>query len=84
MRTRLLACLAGGLVGVAVAFPVEQSFAISPTIALIGCAFLGAALGYVVSMFFDVFTAAEEEEKVESLAANGGNNPARTWTADRR
>jgi hypothetical protein len=79
VRTRLLACLAGGLLGVAVAFPVEQSLALSPIVALIGCPLLGAALGYVVSMFFDVFTASEEEDEyAQSWAKNGRDGGART------
>lgn len=84
MRTRLLACLAGGLLGVAVALPVEQSLALSPTIALIGCPLLGAALGYVVSMFFDVFTASEEkDEYAQSWATSGGDDGARDLRRDR-
>jgi len=93
LQTRLLACLAGGFLGVVVASPISQSFNVSLTLALIGCALLGLALGYVVSIFFDVFTASSEEQSVESPedkwaaktipGKSGGNGAARTWTADR-
>ena len=72
VRTRLLACFAGGLLGVVVASPISQSLNVSLTLALIGCSLLGLALGYVVSIFFDVFTASSEEEAVES--------PTDTWS----
>ena len=72
MRTRLLACFAGGFLGVVVASPISQSFNVSLTWALIGCSLLGLALGYVVSIFFDVFTVSSEEESVES--------PTDTWS----
>lgn len=65
MRTRLLACLAGGFLGVVVASPISQSLNVSLTLVLIACALLGLALGYVVSIFFDVFTASSEEQSVE-------------------
>lgn len=55
MQIRLLACIAGGLVGVAVASTINDSLGLSPTIALIVCAAVGVALGYVVSQLIDVF-----------------------------
>jgi hypothetical protein len=55
MQTRLFASLAGGFLGVAVASTVKTSLDLSPAIALIGCSVAGIALGYVVSMLFDVF-----------------------------
>ena len=55
MQTRLLSCLAGGFLGVAVTSPVSRSMDLSPLIALIGCTSVGVALGYVVSILFDVF-----------------------------
>ena len=93
MQTRLLACLAGGFLGVVVASPISQSLNVSLTLALIGCALLGLSLGYVVSIFFDVFTASSEEQNVEAPTdkwsvgtipgKNGGDDGARTWMADR-
>lgn len=55
MQIRLLACLAGGLVGAVVASTISDMLGLSPTIALIGCAAIGVALGYVVSQLIDVF-----------------------------
>ena len=68
MRTRLLACLAGGCLGVTVAVPIGNTFGVSPTVALIACSMLGLGLGYVVSMFFDIFAVSAEDESVESSA----------------
>jgi hypothetical protein len=74
LRTRLLACVAGGSLGAVVASPISQSLNVSLTLALIGCSLLGVGLGYVVSIFFDVFTASsEEEQRVES--------PTDMWSA---
>ncbi len=55
MQIRLLACLAGGLAGIAVAAEINDILGLSPTIAMIGCAAVGVALGYVVSQLVDVF-----------------------------
>jgi presenilin-like A22 family membrane protease len=55
VQIRLLACLAGGLMGVAVASTINDTLGLSPTIAFIGCAAIGVALGYVVSQLIDVF-----------------------------
>ena len=65
MRTRLIACLAGGLLGVVVSLRIGDSLNMSPIVALIGCSLLGLGLGYAVSMFFDVF-AARADESTES------------------
>lgn len=56
MRTRLLACLAGGLLGAGVA-SVSSGFGLSPTVALIVLSAAGIAVGYVVSILIDVFGA---------------------------
>jgi hypothetical protein len=55
MQTRLFASLAGALLGAAVSSTVNSSVDLSPTLVLIGCTVTGLALGYVVSMLFDVF-----------------------------
>jgi hypothetical protein len=60
VQTRLLACLAGGFLGVVVASLFGASLGLSATFALIGCSSLGIAVGYVVSMLFDVFAAPTE------------------------
>ena len=60
VQKRLVACLAGGFLGVVVASLFGDSFGLSAAFALIGCASLGIAVGYVVSMLFDVFAAPKE------------------------
>ena len=69
MRTRLLACVAGGLLGAVVASPVNGSIGLDPMVALIACSTIGLALGYVASMFVDVFSSSNEEESAESNTA---------------
>ena len=61
MQTRLFACLAGGFLGVVVT-PVNASLGVSPTVAVIACSSVGVAVGYVVSILFDVFTARPEDK----------------------
>lgn len=57
MQRRLLATLAGGLLGVALSSTINARLDAPPVIAVIGCSLAGLALGYVVSTLFDVFTA---------------------------
>ena len=57
MQTRLLACLAGGFLGAAVASTINASLGFNQTVAVIGCASAGVAIGYVASLLFDVFAA---------------------------
>jgi hypothetical protein len=62
VQTRLLSCLAGGLLGVALASTINQSLGLSPTLAVIACSSAGVALGYMVSILFDVFAGAGKNE----------------------
>jgi hypothetical protein len=55
VRTRLLSCLAGGLLGGGVA-SLSSGFGLSPTVALIVFSVTGIAVGYVVSILIDVFS----------------------------
>ena len=55
VQTRLLACLAGGFLGVVVTSPINASLGLSSNIAFIGCSAIGVAVGYVASVLFDVF-----------------------------
>ena len=57
MQTRLLACVAGGLIGVVAAYSVNARLELSPLIVFTGCALVGIALGYFVSIMVDVFSA---------------------------
>jgi xanthosine utilization system XapX-like protein len=66
MQTRILACSAGGLVGVALTSLINGSLGLPPTIALIGCALTGIGVGYFASVLFDVFAASPTD---------GGNQP---------
>ena len=66
MQTRLLACLAGAFLGVAVTSPINAQLGLSPAIALIGCSSIGVAVGYVTSLLFDVFTASPKDKNAES------------------
>jgi hypothetical protein len=62
VQTRLLSCLAGGLLGVALASTINESLGLTPTLAMIACASAGVALGYMVSILFDVFGGAGKNE----------------------
>ena len=55
MQTRLIASLAGGLLGASLTSTANTILGLSPTVAMIGCSAVGIALGYVISMLFDVF-----------------------------
>lgn len=66
MQTRLLACLAGGLLGVALASTINDSLGLSPTLAVIACSSAGVGIGYMVSILFDVFAGAGKSE-IDSL-----------------
>ena len=57
MQTRLLASLAGGLLGAVVASPIGGSLGLSAALALAGCSSVGICVGYVGSLLFDVFRA---------------------------
>lgn len=57
MQTRLLSCIAGGLLGVVLTSPVNSALGLTPTLAFIGCTGAGVAVGYMVSMLIDAFGA---------------------------
>ncbi len=82
MQTRLLACLAGGFLGLVAAFPVGGSFGLSPTIALLGCASIGVALGYVASLLIDVFTASPRNSQRRIRKPPGGSQYPTNPTTD--
>ena len=66
MQTRLIAGIAGGLLGIAVASPVNAALGLNPAIAFIGCLSIGVAVGWVASTLFDVFTASPEDKNTGS------------------
>ena len=55
MRKRLLVALVFGAVGLAVAVPLGDRFGYGALQSLIACGAAGAFLGYVVSIFLDIF-----------------------------
>ena len=55
MRKRLLTCLIFGATGLAAALPIGDHFGLSTIESLIGCSMVGVFLGYVVSIFLDLF-----------------------------
>jgi len=57
MQTRILACSAGGLIGVALTSLINRSLGLPPTMVLVGCALVGVGVGYFVSVLVDVFAA---------------------------
>ena len=57
VQTRLVSCLAGGLLGFAFTTTINDSVGLSPTAAFIVFPSVGVALGYAISMLFHVFTA---------------------------
>ncbi len=62
MRTRLIACLVGGLLGALVATPVNSTLGLNPMLALVACSLAGVAVGYVASIFFHIFTANADDQ----------------------
>jgi|HubBroStandDraft_6_1064221.scaffolds.fasta_scaffold2630618_2 hypothetical protein len=55
MRKRLLVALVFAAAGLAVAMPVGDRFGYGPVQSLIGGGAAGAFIGYVLSIFLDVF-----------------------------
>ena len=55
MRKRLLVALVFAAVGLAVAVPLGDRFGLGAAQSLIGCGAAGAFVGYIVSIFLDIF-----------------------------
>ena len=55
MQRRLIASIAGGIIGICLATQLQEAIGVSATMAFTAAAFSGIALGYVASMLFDVF-----------------------------
>jgi hypothetical protein len=55
MRKRLLVALVFAAAGLAVAMPVGDRFGYGPVQSLVGGGAAGAFIGYVLSIFLDVF-----------------------------
>ncbi len=66
MRKRLLVTLVFAAAGLAVALPLGDRFGYGPVQSLIGCGAAGAFVGYVVSIFLDVFLTKDHASESES------------------
>jgi len=55
MRKRLLVALVFAAAGLAVGIPVGDHFGLGTVQSLVACGAAGAALGYVISLFLDIF-----------------------------
>jgi hypothetical protein len=56
MQRRLIASIAGGIIGICLASRLQDALGVSAIVALIAAAAGGIALAYVASMLFDVFS----------------------------
>jgi hypothetical protein len=65
MRKRLLVALVFGAAGLAVALPIGDRFGYGPVQSLIGCGAAGAFLGYVISIFLDIFLTNAHTTEIE-------------------
>jgi len=66
MRKRLLVAAVFTLAGLAVAIPLGDKFGIGTVQALLGCGAAGAFLGYVVSIFLDIFLTSSHTTETEN------------------
>ena len=55
MRKRLLVSAPFGAMGLAAALPIGDRLGLNAIVALIGCCVAGVFLGYLVSIFLDIF-----------------------------
>lgn len=66
MRKRLLVAAVFTAVGLAVAIPLGERFGLGTVQALIGCGAAGAFVGYVVSIFLDIFLTGSHTNETET------------------
>ena len=66
MRKRLLVAAVFMMAGLAVALPVGGRLGFGPVQALVGCGAAGAFLGYVVSIFVDIFLPSGQSTEMEN------------------
>lgn len=66
MRKRLLVALVFCAAGLAVAVPLGEWVGLSPLQALIACGAAGAFIGYVVSIFLDIFVSNTHTSEIEN------------------
>lgn len=66
MRKRLLVALVFAVLGFAVAIPLGERLGYGPVQSLIACGAAGGFLGYVVSIFLDIFLTAGHTTETEN------------------
>jgi hypothetical protein len=66
MRKRLLMATVFAAAGLAVAIPLGEKLGYGPVQSLIGCGAAGAFLGYVVSIFLDIFLTGSQTTGIEN------------------
>jgi hypothetical protein len=65
MRKRLLVALVFAAAGLAVAVPLGERFGLGTVQALVLCGASGAFLGYVISIFLDIFLSNGHTTEIE-------------------
>jgi uncharacterized membrane protein len=55
MRKRFLVSIVGGIIGLALSVPLTDTLGVSQTLALVSCSIAGIVVGYVASIFWEVF-----------------------------
>jgi hypothetical protein len=66
MRKRLLVALVFAAVGLAIAVPLGDRLGFGTVQSLIGCGAAGAFVGYVVSIFLDIFLTNNHTPEIEN------------------
>jgi hypothetical protein len=66
MRKRLLVAVVFGAAGLAVALPLGDRFGYGPVQSLLACGAAGAFLGYVISIFLDIFLTSSHTSEIEN------------------
>jgi hypothetical protein len=66
MRKRLLVALVFGAAGLAIALPLGDRFGFGAVQSLIGCGAAGVVVGYVISIFLDIFLTNAHTTEIEN------------------
>ncbi len=66
MRKRLLVAAVFAAAGLAVAVPLGDRFGYGPVQSLLGCGAAGAFVGYVISIFLDIFLTNSHTSEIEN------------------
>jgi hypothetical protein len=66
MRKRLLVALVFAAAGLAMAVPLGGRFGFGPVQSLVACGAAGALLGYVISIFLDIFLPNSHIKEIEN------------------